>query len=228
MTPSPFSHALRLLPVFMVAVMLTACTTDNYDKGEGRYSLMQAELVELTIDGNKKATAFMLDDGTFFTLTPHATAKFIEKEDTVYRAILYFNQLSGSTAEAVSLGAVPTFRAVNHWRLQEQPEDPLGMESAWMSKSGKYLNLALLLKTGQADDNDGTQMIGLAQDTIRLNDDRTHTACFRLLHDQRGVPQYYTSRRYVSILLPDTIALDTIRLTITTNEGQQERVFPLH
>jgi len=130
-----------------------------------------------------------------------------------------------TTAEPVSLGAVPTLRAKEYWKLDEQPEDPVGVESAWLSKNGKYLNLGLLLKTGQADDNDGTQSVGLAQDTIRLNGDQTHTAVFRLLHDQCGVPQYYTSRRFVSILLPDTVQLDTIRLTIPTYEGKLERIF---
>lgn len=207
--------------------VLTACTTDSYNKGEGKYSLMQAELVDLNINGQKEATAFMLDDGSRFTLTPPATAKWIETADTTYRAVLYFNKLSESTAECVSLGAVPTLRAVKHWQLKEQPEDPMGIESAWLSKNGKYLNLALLLKSGQADDNDGVQSLGLAQDTIRKNDDQTRTACFRLLHDQRDVPQYYTIRRYVSILLPDTVELDTIRLMIPTYEGKKERYFLL-
>ena len=205
--------------------LFMSCTTDSYDKGQGKYSLMQAELVDLSINSEKEATAFTLDDGSRFTLTPFATAKWIETADTTYRAVLYFNQLSETTAEPVSLGAVPTLRAVKHWQLKEQPEDPIGMESAWLSKNGKYLNLGLLLKTGQADGNDGTQEVALAQDTIRLNDDQPHTAVFRLLHDQCDVPQYYTSRRFVSILLPDTVQLDTIRLTIPTYEGMVERTF---
>ena len=216
---------LHLLAILVLTALLTACTTDSYEKGKGKYSLMQAEMVDLSINGQKEAAAFFLDDGSRFTLTPPVTAKWIETADTVYRAVLYFNKLSETTAEAVSLGAVPTLRAVKHWQLKVQPEDPTGIESAWLSKNGKYLNLALLLKSGQADDNDGIQTVGLAQDTIRKNDDHTCTACFRLLHDQCGVPQYYTIRRYVSILLPDTVALDTIRLTIPTYEGKKERVF---
>ena len=202
-----------------------SCTTDSYNKGQGKYSLTQADLVDLAVNGEKEATAFTLDDGSRFALTPFATAKWIETADTTYRAVLYYNQLSETTAEPVSLSAVPTLRAVKHWQLMEQPEDPIGVESAWLSKNGKYLNLGLLLKTGQADDNDGTQEIALAQDTIRLNDDQTHTAVFRLLHDQCDVPQYYTIRRFVSILLPDTVQLDTIRLTIPTYEGMVVRTF---
>lgn len=215
---------------FLYAVMLwlpilTACTTDAYDKGEGKYSLMQAELVDLSVNSEKEATAFVLDDGNSFALTPPTTASWITTADTTYRAVLYYNKVTETTAEAVSLGAVPTLRAVHHWKLEEQPDDPIGIESAWLSKNKKYINLGLLLKTGQADDNDGTQTVGLAQDTIRLNDDQTHTAVFRLLHDQCDVPQYYTSRRFVSILLPDTVQLDTVHLTIPTYDGTIVRVF---
>ncbi len=212
---------------FLWLPVLIGCTTDSYDKGEGKYSLMQAELVDLTVNGQKEGIAFVTDDGARFTLTPSVVASWIQTADTVYRALLYFNKISETTAESMSLGAVPTLRAIHHWQLKEQPEDPLGVESGWLSKNGKYLNLGLLLKTGQEEGNDGTQKIALAQDTIRLNDDQTHTAYFRLLHDQSGVPEYYTSRRYVSILLPDTVQLDTIHLTLPTCEGKKERVFSL-
>lgn len=208
-------------------LVLAACTTDSYDKGEGKYSLMQAELVDLTINGQKEASSFVLDDGSGFSLTPPVTASWIQTADTVYRAVLYFNKLSETTAESMSMGPVPTLRAVRHWQMKEQPEDPLGVESAWLSKNEKYLNLGLLLKTGQEEGNDGTQKIALVQDTIRFNDDQTCTACFRLLHDQSGVPEYYTSRRFVSILLPDTVQLDTIRLTLPSYEGKKERLFLL-
>jgi len=56
-----------------------SCTTDNYDKGQGKYSLMQAELVELSVNGNKEATSFMLDDGTQYTFVLPTIAKWIER-----------------------------------------------------------------------------------------------------------------------------------------------------
>ena len=36
------------LPFYLFPFLLFSCTTDNYDKGQGKYSLMQAELVELS------------------------------------------------------------------------------------------------------------------------------------------------------------------------------------
>lgn len=214
-----FCVALSFLPVLM------SCTTDNYDKGEGKYSLMQAELVDLSINHQKEAVSFLLDDNSSFMLITPITASWVQTADTTYRAVLYFKKLTAETADAIKISSVPTLRAREHWKLEKQVEDPIDVESAWLSKNGKYLNLALLLKTGQADDLDATQTIGLAQDTIRLNPDQTHTALFRLLHDQAGVPEYYTSRCYVSILLPDTVQLDTIRLSIPTHSGIKERQF---
>ena len=206
-------------------VNLTSCTTDSYNKGQGKYSLMQAELVDLTVNGDKQGTVFVTDDGDSYSLTPAVTASWIKTADTTYRAVLYFNVLTNNTAEPVSVGTVPTLRAREHWKMTEQKEDPLGLESAWLGKNGKYLNLAVLLKTGQVDGEDGVHTIGLAQDTIIVNPDQTRTAKFRFLHDQASVPEYYTNRRFVSILLPDTVQLDTIRLTFPTYEGKAERVF---
>lgn len=205
--------------------VLTACNVDSYDKGEGKYSLMQAELVDLTVNAQKVATSFVTDEGDRYQLNPPITTSWFQTADTTYRAILYFNALSDATAEVISLGVVPALRAKEHWKVEKQPEDPIGMESAWLSKSKKYINLGLLLKTGQVDGEDGVHSIGLLQDTILVNDDQTRTAYFRFLHDQAGIPEYYTSRRYVSILLPDTVQLDTIRLTIPTYNGKVERIF---
>jgi len=213
--------------IYLVFLLLLSCTTDSYEKGQGKYSLMEAELVELTIDGEKQGTAFVTDDDDRFTLTPSVSASWIETADTVYRAILYFNRLSETTAEPVAVGAVPTLRPREHWKIEQQKQDPLGVESAWVSKNGKYINLGLLLKTGVEDDSDAVQTIGLAQDTVLIHADDSRTAVYRLLHDQGGVPRYYTARRYVSILLPDTARLDTVRLIVITDDGTLARQFKI-
>lgn len=217
--------AIIILSLQLSVVSLVSCTTDNYDKGQGKYSLMQAELVDMSVNADKYGTAFVTDADERFSLTPVVTASWIQTADTTYRTMLYFNVLTDNTAEAVSVGTVPTLRAREHWKIADAKEDPIGLESAWLGKNGKYLNLGVLLKTGQVDGEDGVHTIGLAQDTILVNPDNTRTAKFRFLHDQAGVPEYYTSRRFVSILLPDTVQLDTIRLTVPTYAGKIERVF---
>lgn len=205
--------------------LLTACTVDSYDKGEGKYSLMQADLVDMYVNDQKTATSFVTDNGDSYQLDPPITSSLFQTADTTYHVALYFNVLSNATAEAISLGTVPALRAIEHWKVEKQPEDPIGLESAWLSKNKKYINLGIVLKTGQMDSVEEIHKIDLVQDTILVNDNQTRTAYYRFLHDQCGVPEFYTSRHYVSILLSDADQLDTIRLTVPTYDGKVERIF---
>ena len=223
----PFS----LLPFFLFTLLpffLVGCESDSYDKGEGKYSLMQADFAELQVDAQQQAVSFTTDEGAAYTLVKPATAQWIQTADTVYRALIYYNKVDEARAEVVALGNMPTMRPVPWWRLEEEmPSDPVGLESSWVSRGGKYLNLGLLLRTGQVDGEDGIHTIGVVQDTVLLNDDRTRTAVYSFRHDQSGVPEYYTNRRYVSILIPDSVPLDTVRLSIVTYDGLQQKVYPL-
>ncbi len=210
---------------------LTACETDSYDKGEGKYSLLQADFAELHVDGQKQGTSFTTDEGTTLQLKQPFTAKWIETADTTYRTIVYYymsQQASANTtngfATAEAIGAIATLHPIAHWRFKEQPEDPIGLESAWLTRNGKYLNLGLLVKTGRVSDEEQPHQIGLAEDTIYVRNDGRRTASWRLLHSQNNTPQYYTNRRYVSILMPTDVP-DTILLSIPTEQGPLQRTF---
>lgn len=214
----------KLLPLLISAFLFISCGSDSYEKGEGSYSLMQTDLAELTVDLKKQATAFTTDDGDTYQLVKTFNTKWMETADTTYRAIIYYNKVSETTAEVMGAGVVATLKPYEHWRIKKQPQDPVGFESAWMAKNGKYLNLGLLIKTGRVDDEEPPHNIGLAQDTVYVYPDGKCTACYRFLHSQNGVPEYYTNRYYVSILLPEQRP-DTIRLTLATYDGVIEKMF---
>lgn len=221
----------KLLPSFSLYLILSssffflACETESYETGQGEYSLMQTDLGELTVDGQRQGTSFVTDDGDSYALNAPYTAKWIETPDTTYRTLIYYNKVKDSQAELVAIGMIPTLKPLEHWKFKELPQDPLDIESAWLSKSGKYLNMGLLLKTGRIDDEEAAHTIGLAQDTLITHPDGHRTAYYRFLHDQNGSPEYYTNRRYVSILLPTEQRPDTIRLHVQTYSGLLERVF---
>lgn len=224
--PSPWEGLGGLLTLF--TFILFACETDSYETGQGEYSLTQADICELAVNGQKQGVSFVTDEGDAYTLKPHYTAKWIETADTTYRTIIYYNKVDASQAEPVSIGEIPTLIPREHWKFKELRQDPIGVESAWLAKSGKYLNLGLLIKTGRIDDKELPHSVGLAQDTLLTYPDGRSIAYYRLLHSQNGLPEYYTNRRYVSILLP-TQRPDTIRLQIETYDGPLERIFiPSH
>ncbi len=214
----------RHLLFSLFALLLLGCETDSYDKGQGKYSLMQADFGILSVNGQKQAASFVTDEGDSYQFTTPITAKWIETADTTYRAIIYYNKVESGQAEGMGIASVVTFHPVPHWRFKELKQDPIGFESAWLAKSGKYLNVGLLLKSGRIDDEEHPHTIGLAQDTVFHYADGRRSARYRLLHNQNGIPEYYTNRHYISIALPQPKP-DTIRLTIQTYEGAIERTF---
>lgn len=206
---------------------LSACETDSYEKGTGEYSLVQADFCELTVDAQQQGTRFTTDEGEQFTFAKPFSASWIQTADTTYRTIIYYNKVAIGQAESVSISAIATLTPIEHWRFKELYQDPIGVESIWLATSGRYVNLGLLMKTARIDDEELPHSIGLAQDTLLVNPDQTRTAYYRFLHSQNGIPEYYTNRRYVSILIPDDRP-DTIRLSIQTYNGILERSLPLN
>ena len=216
----------KLFAFSLFAFLLFSCETDSYEKGEGQYSQMQGDFAELTVNSQKQGVSFLTDEGEEFTLISPATSSWIQRPDTVYRAIVYFNKVASGMAEAVAMGQMGVLRPVEHWRFKEQPQDPLGVESVWLTRNGKYINMGLLLKNGRVEDSEGVHAMALCRDTVLLNPDQTRTAYYRLLHSQGDAPEYYTNRRYVSILLPQDRP-DSVRLSIRTYNGTLEKQFAL-
>ena len=91
-------------------------------------------------------------------------------------------------------------------------------ESLWKSKSGKYLNLHLQLKTGQTDDSTAVQSLAVVSDEVVSHPDGQRTLSLLLHHDQGGVPEYYSTPAYLSVLIED-IPVDSIRFRLNTYSG---------
>lgn len=217
--------------IFLPPYLLTSCTQDAYEKGEGKYSLMRADFVEAHANGQKQIDYILTDDGDQFSITKAFTAKWVTTADSTYRCILYYNKVEEGvgkyTAEPISVGQVPCPKIIPLSELDmEMKTDPVKFESAWMSKTGKYLNLSFYLLTGTTDDEDVSQTLHVVQDIIMTNPDATRTSYLRLYHDQAGVPEYYSTQVYASILTSQ-IDADSVRININTYKGEIAKSFSL-
>ncbi len=214
----------KTLLFMIMGAAMGACSVDNYEKGEGKYSQMRGDFAELASDATPAGVRFTTDDGDSYALTSPYYAQWIATADSTYRVVVYYNVKDGQRAECVQMSEVGTLEPIAHWRFKQMPRDPLELESAWMSKSGKYLNLGLLVRNGFVDDVMGRHVIGLSCDTVLVEDNQRRTAYYELLHDQGDAPAYYTERGYVSILLP-AARPDSIVLTVPTDDGPRVRCF---
>ncbi len=201
---------------------LAACTIDAYEKGEGEYSLLTAELVEAYVDNDKHVSHVVTDQGERLTLTSPLTAQWIETPDTMYRALLYYDQVEEGKAEPRSFGWVGVLTPRDSIK-GGMKSDPLYTESMWVAKNHKYLNLRLRLLTGSTDDEKARHSIGLMKDAASSTPGHARMV---LYHDQGGMPEYYSMVTYASIPL-DSIKADTLTIVVKTYNGEVNRTFKL-
>ena len=207
---------------FMLAAALAACQTDSYDSGPGNFSLLTADFVELHTNAQCAAIYAITDGGDSLALVPAVTPDWTSRPDTAYRAILYYDRAEGPAVRARSIIEVPVLRPVATAALDSVPIHPVRLESAWVSASGRYLNIGFYIKTGEASDGSARQTVGMACDSVAVAPGGIAVAHLRLYHDQGGVPEYYSSKTYVSVSRR-AIAADSVSLTIETYGGTVTR-----
>lgn len=223
-----------LFCLILCAAAFAGCEQDAYDKGDASYSYMRADFVEAVVGSDKRIAGVVTDDDVQLRLTTPFTASWIQRADTVYRAVMFYNlgvQEFGSSgvqeAEVVSLQRIATLSV----RTSRQvgfgvADDPLKLESVWLSGNKKYLNLRVIVMTGLTDDDGATQSLGMVSDTILVGDDGLRTCHLRLLHSQGDVPQYYSQRVYFSVPV-NRLEADSLRLTVNTYDGVVTKGFRL-
>lgn len=122
-------------------------------------------------------------------------------------------------AEPVALSMVPVLSPKAEDSFKDGVRtDPVKFESMWLSAGGRYVNIGFYLKNGSTGDDNILHTIGMVQRRIVTNDDGTRTVMLQMYHDQGGVPEYYSSRYYVSVPCGE-IDGDSVYITINTYDG---------
>jgi hypothetical protein len=215
---------MKYIGLTLIIVLFTACTVDNYDTGDGKYSYMRADFVMAHTSAAGEVNYAVTDDGDSLVLNPHATAKWATTVDSIYRGLLYYNKVETKT-EPLSLSWVPVLRYRRTADIDTIHTDPVVFESAWLSSNRKYLNIGFSVKTGKSGTEDSQQTVGMMWDSLVANADGTHDLYLRMSHNQNGVPEYYSSRNFVSISLKGLSSGYKIHLAINTYGGLVNKSF---
>ena len=225
---------LRLIVIIAIHCQLlfvvSSCTQDAYEKGEGNYSLMRGDFAEANVNGSREVISITTDDGETLPLKTLYTAPWVSRADTIYRCMLYYNKVKAtdgkSVAEVLSMGKVSCPPITPLLMDGSYKDDPVKFESLWKSKSGKYLNLHLQLKTGQTEDSTATQSLAFVTDGLISHPDGHRTLSVLLYHDQGGVPEYYSTQAYLSIPTAGLL-VDSVRLYLNTYSGPVVRTLSI-
>lgn len=211
-----------------LALTAIACRHDYYETGDSALSYLHTEFVDATTNYAQAFASAITDDNTSLTLSPAIAAKWATTPDSTYRALLYYNKVENGITKPIAIKRVLTLKPTLISEAKQQNTDPLTLESAWIGKKKKYLNLSLIIKTGIADDEKAIQSVGLLQTVSRLQKNGTSKAYyFTLAHNQGGVPAYYSSKAYASIPLSTYQQGDSLYVTINTYKGVVTKTFKL-
>lgn len=205
---------------------MAACSHDAYDTGDGPYSYLTAQLAMLQTGDNGAIYSAAPDDGgVSISFVNPFKVEWAQRPDTIYRALLYYEMVDSATltARARSAVQVPVLHIVGPDKVKDMRTDPLSLESAWMSPSGRYLNVSLLLKSGKASADDAAQTLAVVDGGTEVDSDGRSTRRLLLYHDQGEVPQYYTVQRYVSIDMRPLWPVGPVRLVVNTYKGVVEK-----
>ena len=210
---------LMMTAAVAMLLMVTACHMGAYDAGDSRHSYLRADFAEVHTNSNGALCRAVTDDGDSLVLAPVLKIAWATRPDTLYRALLYYNKgeadatQSQAASRALSVTGVGA-RQVYVLRPQvgsagvSGPDDAVGFQSCWMSASKRYVNVGLVLKSGQADRPDSKHIL------------QGHRTFFcRIYHLQNGVPAYYSTTVYASIPTSDFRTGDTLQLTIHARQG---------
>ena len=213
-------HYMPILAFFGLAVAGSSCKQETYEPGDGKYSFLRSDFVEVATNASGAIVAFNTDDNRRLTLkTPMATRDL--KADTIYRALVYYSEPTSGNLEVRNIRMINVSRPWTANDTQEMKTDPTGWESAWISKNRKYLNLALNLKVGVSYDKeaDTRHIVSVRKDSVI---DRH--VFLTLYHDQNGVPEYYTHKSFLSISLgKDVQPGDAFTITVNTYKGLKKK-----
>lgn len=207
-----------LLLAGLVAVALASCESRNYDTGDGELSYMRADFGVMTTQGGIISN-MVTDDGDTLWLGNVAAPSWAQSVDSTYRVLVYYNDYANRAPELIRATRVPTVEYVMADRLQTEATDPVGLERVWKSRNGKYINLGLALKTGQQDTQDNRQTLGIICDSVATLGNGAHKYYLRLYHAQNNVPEYYTSRTFLSLSLASMADGDEYQIIVNTYNG---------
>ena len=213
-------HIFFLLVAALVSV---ACTNDAFKTGDSEYSYLRSDFVEAATDGTAAFVSAITDDGDTLSLRPPLRAKWTMTPDTTYRAQLLYNK-KDAEIEPVLISKVYVLAVQQHPKTESITIDPVGFTSAWLAKTGKYINLELALKTGKSNVQ---QSLGVSLETVEALANGTKKYKLRLLHNQNNVPEYYTVRTFVSIPTAFARKGDSMELHISTYKGEVTKNFIL-
>ena len=213
----------QFISITTLCLLFVACEFNDYKSGDNALSYLRADFAEAHTSAVGRIDHAVNDAGEHIRLSPPLVCNWASKADTLYRTLLYYQRTDDAAYKPLAAVRVAVLALQPASTLPHVPTDPVTLESLWLSKSRKYINLSLLLKTGKGDVPDARQQLGMVIDGTETDAEGKRHDHLRLLHAQNNVPEYYSHRVYISLPAGRYHAGDRVTLTVNTYQGTIQR-----
>lgn len=198
--------------------LMASCTHVSYDTGDGEYSHLRTDYVNIEVK-DQLIQSITTDEGTTLSITPGIKV-ITNPKDTTLRWLLYYNKMNNSDPIEIVSHSNMTLLKVKDASKTEMKTDPVTVNSVWVAKDHKYLNLNIGLKMGTTESESNLHSVGMV--CTKTEDG---IAYYTFYHDQADIPQYYTQNVLLTVECPKE---KTIDLTINTYNGTWHKKFTVH
>ena len=209
----------------IILLMMSACSRDSYESGDGKNSYLRADFVEAHTASAHEISSAVTDEGESLVLSPRLQVEWAKQANATYRGLLYYNKVVGNPTSAIRLVPVPvlTWHPIGEFR--EIHTDPVSFESAWLSSNHRYVNIGFSVKTGAKTEGMKGHTFGLIATDSLVTDGKIRRLDLTLYHDQGGMPQYYSSRGFISVALSRLPKDCMINLRVNSYKGRIYKSF---
>ena len=198
--------------------LMASCTHASYDTGDGEYSHLRTDYVNVEVK-DQLIQSITTDDGTALNINPGLKV-ITNPKDTTLRWLLYYNKVNNSDPIEIVSHSNMTLLKVKDASEVEMKTDPVTVNSVWVGKDCKYLNLNIGLKMGTTESENNLHSVGMV--CTKTEDGITY---YTFYHDQADIPQYYTQNVLLTV---DCAKEKIIDLTINTYNGTWHKQFIVH
>lgn len=206
-------------------LLMVSCTVEPYESGDSSLSYLKAEMVDMHVMDKGVQSILSDEDEQLRVSSEFQVPQKMERNDTIYRMMLYYNKVGEAPIEIKSMRLAHVVNPAKKDKALTLADDPLKLISVWKAENGTYLNLSLGLMTGNAEDEDAIQKIAVVADSTVTAADGSKTHYLTLHHDQDEIPEYYTQTSYVSIPMKEYAKGDKISIRMNTYSGWIEKIF---
>lgn len=206
--------------LLLLLLMITAsCEHDPYSTGDGALSNLTTVFGDADFDSEGCAYRLVADNDDILNFTKIYGKPNPKLANESRRALLYYNITDEKNmAEPYMLLGILTANVIDKDSVKDRADDPVKIESLWLSDNKKYLNVALSLKTSKPDDESLRHKLGMLYESSQGS-----VANLRLIHDDSGIPSNYSVKTYFSVpvisILKKNSSCKVIRVEANTFDG---------